>query len=204
MAGVVRQFTFLIDLDGESVDREIRPLTCTLGWSFAADQNSDGSVLSCGYLPLGSSTLITPIQESLLIGTVNAGVTIRTLRHDLIKDDGVAIRSEAITTRLDPNLPQGQVTGQKRFTHVGFPSTNPLEKGIDVQVAFDQENPHTDSTTWEDLVAGSGSSKATVKTGLGHWMHLRLLDQTGMNRGTVFNSFTLYYYDLFNQNREDD
>lgn len=192
---VTRQIVLAIDPESG--------LTNTYSWGYAADANSDEEAITCAFAPKTKGSSINPQQETVFMGTKNAGVTFQAFRDDLTQDGASDFTAVAITNRLDPSLATEQISRSRRFTHLELPSINSWEEGLTIEFAKDVVNPRTDAVTWLDVIRNSGDSKATIPNGLARWIHLRIIDEGSMKVTPTFNAFTLYYYDLYSRQDAD-
>lgn len=178
-------------------------LTNTFSWSYAIDGNSTQDAITCAFAPKTKGNQINPQQETVFMGTKNAGYTFQTFRDDLTQDGASDFTAEAITTRLDPSLAESGLGTSKRFTHIELPSINSWEEGLIIEFTKDVVDPTSNPATWDSVVRSSGQSKATIPNGLARWLHLLIKDEGSMKLTPTFNAFTLYYYDLGSTQDED-
>lgn len=192
-----RQLVLAVDVDSES-----GLILNTYSWAAIPDQNSDGKAITCAFVPPAKSYDINPMQETMFLGTINADLSIQTFRRDLSQDGDEDVTAVAITNRLDPTFLETGWSDTKRFTHIEFPSVNPISKGLTVEYCREAESPHIEGTTWEEFSIGSNERKGTFPSGLAKWIHLRITDDTNLTNQEVFGSFCLYYYNLFSRTGE--
>lgn len=194
-----RQIVFGISPDTIKVyGQSDRHIGETLNWPMVEDGNSVRQLISCAFIPNGKSSSYPATQNCMFLGTVGADLTLKTFDPDTPNDDSTPVHAEAILGRLDPSLKDGQVgeTVSKRFDRIEFANVNPIAKGVKVEVCFNVVNPTKDVVSWDEVVATDDSYKASIRNGLGRWMHMRLTDDRSVARDTVLDAFKLYYYDL--------
>lgn len=185
---LTRQFCFSID--------PLTGLSNTYSWHYAQDGNSDGYAIMCAYVPQTKGNKISLFQETLFLGC-SGGKTLQTLREDLTRDGDDEFTAEAITGRIAPTMLEAGVTHAANYHHIEMPSINSFEKGLTIEVAKDAIDPVREAVTWEALYRTAGHSIAYISNGLARWLHLRIRDAGSGQRGPIFNSFILHYYDLF-------
>lgn len=193
---ITRQIVLMIDPS--------KGLTSTFSWpAYAADANSEQKAITCAYAPKTKGDQINPQQETVFMGTKNAGVTFQAFRDDLTKDGSTDFTAEAITQRIDPTLMETGGGSAKRFTHIELPSINSFEEGLTIEFAKEAVDPVNDSPTWNSVVRRTGQSKATIPNGLARWIHLRIRDVASLKLTPTFNAFTIYYYDTGSLQAQD-
>lgn len=196
---ISRQIVFGISPDTIKVygatDRHIGE---TLSWPEIQDGNSVRKLITCAFIPNAKSATYPAVQNCMFLGTVGANLILRTFDPTTPNDDSTPVHAEAILNRLDPALNDRQTgeTTSKRFDRVEFSNVNPIAKGVKVEVCFDVVNPTKDVVVWDEVVSTDDSPKASIRNGLGRWMHMRLTDDRSVARDTVLDAFKLYYYDL--------
>ena len=176
----------------------------TMSWPYVVDGNSSQQSFTCAYVPSAKTADATPFQEALWLGTRGASTTIRTLVSGLTFDDATLIAGEGITNRLDPTILTDKVGASKRFDKVEFPGTNPLssKNNLTIETAFNIGDPITDPVLWTSVVSSGNTDKATIKNGLGSWMHLRFSDTHAPVDKILLDVFKLYYYELAEEENE--
>lgn len=183
----------------------IRGLTGTFSWADVADLNESDKGLTSGYVPRTKGSKISLLQDSLFLGTINAGVTLQTFRGDLGRDGVTAFKAKAITNRIDPaivNRPQTvENPNLNRFWQVEYFDVNPIAHGATVQYTRDAIEPHTNAVVWEDFKGLSDGARFAFNNGLARWVHLKIEDDTEKFNKPVFGGFTLVYDDLGTRER---
>jgi len=195
---VARQIVF-------SIDPEIG-ISGTFGWDICADGNSDGHMITCAVCPTSKDLTISPLQESLFLGTVGAEELIHTFREDLAQDDGSDFLAEWISARIDPTLEDPELADMsipKRFLGLAFPEINPLSSAT-VEVARDAVDPHRGVPLWESVVFSPGDNRAGIESGLADWLHIRIRDNGQPSSDPVFGSFLVEYYETYPRNRKEN
>lgn len=191
ISGVTRQFIFAIDPE--------EGLCNTYSWEVIPDGNSDRYGITCAYVPPMKGTGINLMQEEMFMGTINAGLLIRTFMPNLAQDDGENIKAMAILGNCDPEASGSEDSGDKRFVKVSFPFVNPLALGLEITFAKDTIDPHINATTWNTLDWVSGSDVAGVPSGLAKWLNFKIVDEIAQSLKPVFSSFTVSYYPMFEE-----
>jgi hypothetical protein len=176
-------------------------LPVTYSWPLVADGNSSQAYLSCAYAPRGSGTGLRPLQDTLLLGTVNAAATMHTFDTKLSKDGSTSYKSVAITQRIDPTRVTDGVSDTKRFTSLQFVGVNPFDKGAKVSVCYEQVDPTTNAANWTDLQVSSGDTKASVPSGVARWLNVKIEDDTDDCLHPTFSGFMVYFYRLFSREK---
>jgi hypothetical protein len=191
----VRQIVFGVLPDGTA--------HATYSWPYVEDGNLDSHFFSCAFVPEAKGTRYAGNQDSLFLGTMNAGKTIKTFCRALGQDDSTPVTAEFITNRLDPTLLENQESDAKRFLKATFPYVNPMAKGMSLYYATEAEAPHKNSTTWSSVYWKTPQTRVGFPYGLGRWLHLKGVDATNTVDEPIFSAFGLDYYRLYNRDGED-
>lgn len=194
---ITRQFCFGIDPYTAQIS-----IANSYSWAAVADNNSLQKSLSCAYAPRTKGTLINPLPDAVILGTVGASLTMRSFRADLSQDDGSNITGTLITSAIDPTRVDNREPDKKRFMRLEFPRTNPFALGLSIYFCKDVEDPLGASTTWIPLTFSSTDVRTFFPSGIARWIHLKFVDTTSMSMRAIFGGFRVYYYSL--GSREDE
>lgn len=175
----------------------VHGLTGTFSWQDVLDLNSDEKGITIGYVPRTKGKNISILQETLFLGTINAGLVMQTFRGDLTRDGSNAFTAKAITNRIDPDLinrPQSvENPALKVFWDIEFMEVNPVTHGATIQYTRDSKRPHVDAVSWEDFVSVSGAARFAFNNNKARWTHIKIEDATVLANKPVFGGFLMRY-----------
>lgn len=188
--GVVRQFIFAIDSEGD--------LHNSYSWdSLAADKNSDDKGITCAIRPESRGPDANVMQGQAFIGGLNLGKMYRTFRHDLAQDDSNTIRAESILNNINCMEAAERPAETLEFWQLEFPRINPVEKGLELYHAVDVQDPHKGGISWTALdTTDDLSDIAQVPNGIGKSLSLRIIDDTNVVNEAVFDGFVCHFQRL--------
>lgn len=191
---LVKQFVFGVDPENG--------LNNTYSWTgLASNNNSDGKAITCAYIPKTRGNDVNVSSGEMLIAGLDLGKIWRTFIEGETMDDGSTLTAEAITNNISPSLAAGRDIGMVRVVKAEFPRINPLNcAGVTVFFSVDTDKPEIFGANWTELDYITGADIASLASALGKSFNLRIVD-TGCG-ATVFDGFSLHYYEIGPRNRE--
>lgn len=194
---ITRQFCF--GVDPYTADYSI---INSYAWASVPDNNSDQKSISCAYVPRTKGTSINPLQDTVILGTVGASLTLNAFRSDLAQDNGSNITATIITGRIDPTRVDAKEPDKKRFVSLEFPGVNPFRLGLSIYFCKEVEDPLAGGVTWIPLTFQSTDVRTFFPSGLARWIHLMFVDATALSMRAIFGGFRVYYYSLASRESE--
>jgi hypothetical protein len=193
---LVRQIVFSISDEGGG------SVTGFYSWDSVMDNNADGKMFTCGYSPDKKSDVISVSQSSVFVGTKDAGLVIEAFKRGVAQDNGVNVDARAITNPIVLTDEQNEPYEVCRFLSLETLDINGLEGGVVLQYAIDAKAPQRISPAWINAHYSPGKSRAFFPQGIARWLHLQILDSTGVVDEEVFGPFAIEFYQIGSRDGE--
>lgn len=202
----VRQFCFVVDPE--------LGLSSTYAWPQAADNNTDGAMLTIGYIPSHLSTKINLLQSTMFIGGISMGAMLHTLRADKTMDGAVDFNMELITQNVQPTKYGSETRGKaeapdnNRYIAIEFSGINPIDRNCSITFCKDTIDPHIYPPTWLTLDAPTSvpphSSRMGIPSGIARWINFRIINHAASSARPVFDGFVIQFIRLFSREAKDN
>ena len=190
---IVRQIIFAIDPETDE--------STTLSYSAVPDYNDDGYMFSCAFVPPAKGTAVNLLQETMFLGTQDAGITLQTLRDDLSMDGSSSIVATAITSAIDPETVAVErrdlrTRTTKRFRNISF-GGNVIPEAVGATICYCKDaDPSSESVTWETFGGSAADRVRYFKSGIAERIHLKIVDNVARVNQPVLSAFEIEYYNL--------
>lgn len=169
--------------------------TTIYNFSQAPDSNNTGAILNCGYTPSVNKATNNVMQESTLLGTINAGYMLQAFSASYVNDGGETIEAEIEFNRFDPALDSSGLHVRKRFLKLIFGDVNPLKLGLQVYYAITETE--REAKVWKE-VTQSGGDAGYIENGIGRWLYVKIVDNTQVSNLPCIGSITVEFQTLGN------
>lgn len=184
---IVRQVIFAIDPEDDG--------SSTLSYATCPDFNASGYMFTCAYAPPSKGSAVNLLQETMFLGTQDAGKTLQILRDDIAYDGSSTFTATAVTAAIDPPSKDGaRMESRKRFRSVDFGAVVPEALGASVYYCKDEDPSTSGMVSWESFGGDAADNIRFFKTGLANRVHLKIVDNLARVNQLVLSAFDVSAY----------